>query len=369
MKIKVPFLDLYRVNQKYRGKIEFAFKGVLDSGWYILGKKVEEFENNFAKFCNTKYCVGVGNALEAMYLVLKSWDIGDGDEVIVPSNTYIATWLAVSYSGAKIIPIEPNLFTYNIDYEKIKKKITSKTKVIIPVHLYGQPADMKPIMEIAKLYDLKVLEDASQAHGALYNGKRVGSLGHAAAFSFYPGKNLGCLGDGGCITTNDPKLAEKVRTLRNYGSTKKYHNKVKGYNSRLDELQAAFLIKKLIFLDHDNQHREKIANYYNQKLYKLKSLILPESIKRTKHVWHLYVVRLKNRDELQKKLMSKGIQTLIHYPIPPHLQPAYFDMGFKKGNFPISEKIHNEVLSLPISPAMSLAQAKFVVNSILKIYT
>ncbi len=369
MKIKVPFLDLYRVNQKYRNKIEFAFKGVLDSGWYILGKKVEEFENNFAKFCNTKYCIGVGNALEAMYLVLKSWDIGDGDEVIVPSNTYIATWLAVSYSGAKIIPIEPNLFSYNIDYEKIAKKITSKTKVIVPVHLYGQPADMKPIMEIAKRYDLKVLEDASQAHGALYNGKRAGSLGHAAAFSFYPGKNLGCLGDGGCITTNDLKLAEKVRKLRNYGSTKKYHNKIKGYNSRLDELQAAFLIKKLIFLDHDNQHREKIANYYNQKLCKLKNIILPQSINRVKHVWHLYVVRLKNRDGLQKKLMSKGIQTLIHYPIPPHLQPAYFDMGFKKGNFPISEKIHNEVLSLPISPVMSLGQAKFVVNSILKIYT
>ena len=369
MKIKVAFLDLYRVNQKYRDKIEFAFKKVLDSGWYILGKKVEEFENKFAKFCNTKYCVGVGNALEAMYLVLKAWDIGDGDEVIVPSNTYIATWLAISYSGAKIIPIEPNLFTYNIDYKKIKKKITSKTKAIIPVHLYGQPADMKPIMKIAKCYNLKVLEDASQAHGALYNEKRVGSLGHAAAFSFYPGKNLGCLGDGGCITTNDPKLAEKVRTLRNYGSTKKYHNKVKGYNSRLDELQAAFLIKKLIFLDRDNQHREKIADYYNQKLSKLKNLILPQSINVTKHVWHLYVVRSKNRNGLKKKLMNKGIQTLIHYPIPPHLQPAYFDMGFKKGNFPISEKIHNEVLSLPISPAMSLAQAKFVVNSILKIYT
>jgi dTDP-4-amino-4,6-dideoxygalactose transaminase len=273
--------------------------------------------------------------------------------------------LAVNYAGATPVPVEPNFSTYNLDPQRIEAAITSKTKAIIPVHLYGQAADMTPIMRLAKLHGLKVLEDAAQAHGGLYEEQRVGSLGDAAAFSFYPGKNLGCLGDGGCVTTNDSTLATKIRQLRNYGSSIKYHNITRGFNSRLDELQASFLRAKLPFLDRDNLRRQEIADFYNKNLAQVNFLTIPSTLNIVKHVWHLYVVRVNDRLALQEKLKRKGINTLIHYPIPPHLQPAYSDMGFKNGDLPISEKIHEEVLSLPIGPTMEIEQAKSVVEAIL----
>jgi dTDP-4-amino-4,6-dideoxygalactose transaminase len=362
---EVPFLDLKKINNLYRNELEICFKRVLCSGLYILGEECAAFEREYAAFCNVNHCVGVGNGLESMHLTLRAWDIGVGDEVIVPSNTYIATWLAVNYAGATPVPVEPNFRTYNLDPERIEAAITSKTKAIIPVHLYGQPADMTPIMRLAKRFGLKVLEDAAQAHGGFYNEQRVGSLGDAAAFSFYPGKNLGCLGDGGCVTTNDATLAAKIRELRNYGSSIKYHNITRGFNSRLDELQASFLRAKLPFLDRDNLRRQEIANFYNKNLAEVNFLTLPSILDIVKPVWHLYVVRVNDRLALQEKLKRKGINTLIHYPIPPHLQPAYSDMDFKNGDFPISEKIHEEVLSLPIGPTMEIEQAKLVVEAIL----
>jgi dTDP-4-amino-4,6-dideoxygalactose transaminase len=361
----VPFLDLKKINHLYKNELEICFNRVLHSGLYILGQECIEFEREYAAFCNVNHCVGVGNGLEAMHLTLRAWDIGVGDEVIVPSNTYIATWLAVNYAGATPVPVEPNVSTYNLDYQKIEAAITSKTKAIIPVHLYGQAADMNPIMRMAKRYGLKVLEDAAQAHGGFYNEKRIGSLGDAAAFSFYPGKNLGCLGDGGCVTTNDATLAAKIRELRNYGSSIKYHNTTRGFNSRLDELQAAFLRVKLPFLDRDNLRRQEIADFYKNKLAQVNFLTIPSVLNNVTPVWHLYVVRVNDRSALQEKLTKKGVHTLIHYPIPPHLQPAYSDMDFKNGDFPISEKIHEEVLSLPIGPSMEIEHAKKVVEAIL----
>jgi dTDP-4-amino-4,6-dideoxygalactose transaminase len=362
---EMPFLDLKKINNLYKNELEICFNRVLHSGSYILGEECAEFEREYAAFCNVNHCVGVGNGLEAMHLTLRAWDVGVGDEVIVPSNTYIATWLAVNYAGATPVPVEPNFSTYNLDPQRIEAAITSKTKAIIPVHLYGQAADMTPIMRLAKLHGLKVLEDAAQAHGGLYEEQRVGSLGDAAAFSFYPGKNLGCLGDGGCVTTNDSTLATKIRQLRNYGSSIKYHNITRGFNSRLDELQASFLRAKLPFLDRDNLRRQEIADFYNKNLAQVNFLTIPSTLNIVKHVWHLYVVRVNDRLALQEKLKRKGINTLIHYPIPPHLQPAYSDMGFKNGDLPISEKIHEEVLSLPIGPTMEIEQAKSVVEAIL----
>ena len=362
---EMPFLDLKKINHLYKNELEICFNRVLHSGVYILGEECAEFEREYAAFCNVNHCVGVGNGLEAMHLTLRAWGVGVGDEVIVPSNTYIATWLAVNYAGATPVPVEPNFSTYNLDPQRIEAAITSKTKAIIPVHLYGQAADMTPIMRVAKLYGLKVLEDAAQAHGGLYKEQRVGSLGDAAAFSFYPGKNLGCLGDGGCVTTNDSTLATKIRQLRNYGSSIKYHNITRGFNSRLDELQASFLRAKLPFLDRDNLRRQEIADFYNKNLAQVNFLTIPSTLDIVKHVWHLYVVRVNDRLALQEKLKRKGINTLIHYPIPPHLQPAYSDMDFKNGDLPISEKIHEEVLSLPIGPTMEIEQAKLVVEAIL----
>ena len=342
----INFLDLKQINLQYKEELQEAFDRVLNSGWFILGKEVEAFEKEFADYCNVKHCIGVGNGLDALHLILKGYDIGEGDEVIVPSNTYIATWLAVSYAGAKVVPVEPDIRTYNIDPKLIEEKITNKTKAIIAVHLYGQPCDMDPINELAKKYNLKVIEDSAQAHGALYKGRKTGSLGDASGFSFYPGKNLGALGDGGAITTNDSKLADKIRILRNYGSEVKYHNKYKGYNSRLDELQAAFLRVKLKYLDEDNNKRKKVARYYLENI-KNNDILSPFIPDYADPVWHLFVIRNKNRDKLQKYLKQNEIQTMIHYPVPPHKQKAYESIN--NSSFPVSEQLHEEVLSLPIS--------------------
>ena len=364
---KIKFLDLKKVNNKYK-KIFFTdFKKVINSGWYISSKEVENFEKDFANYCKSKFCIGVGNGLDAIFLILKAYNIGKGDEVIVPSNTYIATWLAITRAGAKIVPVEPDINSYNINHNKIIKKINSKTKAIIAVHLYGQPADMDSIMKISKKYNLKVIEDAAQAHGALYRNKKTGSLGHAAAFSFYPGKNLGALGDAGAVTTNSSVLASKIRYLRNYGSKKKYYNSYLGYNSRLDEMQAAFLRSKLKYLDAENKKRNIIANIYNKELSSIPEIITPKVLDKRTHVWHLYVIRTKNRNLLQKKL-EKEIETLIHCPIAPHMQKAYLQLNYKKKSFPISEKIHQTILSLPISPAMTKRQALYIVKKIKSLF-
>ena len=335
----IPFLNLKAPHEELRQEMRDALERVLNSGWYIHGTEVKQFESEFSSYCQSKYCVGVGNGLEALHLILRAYDIGEGDEVIVPANTYIATWLAVSYSGAKPIPVEPDLKTYNINPKLIESSVTERTKAIIAVHLYGQPADMDEINSIAKKYNLKVIEDAAQAHGAKYKGRSVGSLGDAAGFSFYPGKNLGAIGDGGAVTTDEESLADRVRVLSNYGSKIKYHNEVKGYNSRLDELQAAFLRAKLPVLDEWNKRRQAIAIMYLSQM-DIEGLTLPYVPDWAKPAWHLFVVRSHQRDALQKQLNNAGIGTMIHYPIPPHLQPAYSELGYAPGAFPISEAIH-----------------------------
>ncbi|SFE68665.1 DegT/DnrJ/EryC1/StrS family aminotransferase [Paracidovorax wautersii] len=347
----IPFLDLKSINFRQREDLAAALERVLESGWWILGNETKAFEDEFAAYCNVSHCIGVGNGLEAMHLVLRAWGIGEGDEVLVPSNTYIATWLAVSETGARPIPVEPDPATCNIDPGRIEDAITPRTRAIIPVHLYGQAAAMDQITEIAARHRLKVLEDCAQAHGATFNGQKVGSLGDAAAFSFYPGKNLGALGDGGAVTTSDPELALRLRSLRNYGSHRKYHNEIKGYNSRLDELQSAFLRTKLPLLDNDNAHRSRLANIYLKRLNDTK-LVLPFVEKNATSAWHVFVVRHKSRDRLQEKLAAEKVGTMIHYPVPPHLQPAYADLQMPLGSLPLSEKIHKEVLSLPIGPTL-----------------
>ncbi|QKJ65571.1 DegT/DnrJ/EryC1/StrS family aminotransferase [Deefgea piscis] len=346
----IPFLDLKAINLAHRDELINAFTRVLDSGWYVLGNEVKQFEASFADYCNANHCVGVSNGLDALHLILRAYDIGAGDEVIVPSNTYIATWLAATYAGATPVPVEPCIDTYNIDPSLIEAAITPRTKAIIAVHLYGQPADMDPIMAIAEKHGIKVIEDAAQAHGALYKGRKVGGLGHAAGFSFYPGKNLGAIGDAGAVTTNDAELADKVRVLVNYGSKVKYHNEVQGFNCRLDELQAALLTVKLPHLDDETQRRKAIAKQYTEALQGLE-VVLPQVMAAAESVWHLYVIRCKNRDKLQQMLAERGVSTMIHYPIPPHQQKAYSE--FNHYNLPISEKIHQQILSLPISPTMT----------------
>lgn len=321
--MKVPFLNLKAPYLELQQDLDAAYGRVMESGWYILGQEVEAFEAEFAAYCGTQYCIGVGNGLEALHLILRAMEIGPGDEVIVPANTYIATWLAVSYAGAIPVPVEPDEKTYNINPKQIEAAITPNTKAILAVHLYGQPANMDLINEIARHYKLKVIEDAAQAHGSRYKGQRVGGLGDAAGFSFYPGKNLGALGDGGAVTTNDYELANKIRLLRNYGSRVKYLNEVKGFNSRLDELQAAFLRVKLTKLDEWNTRRAKVANQYLEKLSCLTDLILPSVPAWAEPVWHLFVVRHPKRFDLEKHLKNSGIGTLVHYPIPPHLSGAY----------------------------------------------
>lgn len=360
----VPFLDMKSPYKELKNELDAAYQRVMESGWYILGEEVSTFESEFAAFCGAKHCIGVGNGLEALHLILRAYGIGPGDEVIVPANTYIATWLAVSYAGATPIPVEPLTHTYNLDPQQIESAITSKTKAILPVHLYGQPAEMAPIFEVATRYGLKVIDDAAQAHGARYLGQRVGNLCNATGWSFYPGKNLGALGDAGAVTTDDDDLADRIYSLRNYGSKVKYYNDVKGFNSRLDSLQAAFLRVKLKHLDDWNARRDNIAAYYLQALSDVPELILPFVPDKIATSWHVFVVRHPKRDLLQKHLSEVGIGTLIHYPMPPHLQEAYRELGMGEGSFPITESIHKTVLSLPIGPHLSLENADQVIDAI-----
>jgi dTDP-4-amino-4,6-dideoxygalactose transaminase len=359
----LPFLDLKAINLRDRDALHQALDRVLDSGWFILGKEVEAFEAEFATYCGTRHCIGVANGLDALHLVLRAWDIGPGDEVIVPSNTYIATWLAVSQCGATPVPVEPDARSYNIDPERIEAAITPRTRAILPVHLYGQPARMDDITAIARRHGLRVLEDAAQAHGARWAGRRVGALGDAAAFSFYPGKNLGALGDAGAVTTDDDRLAERLRMLRNYGSRRKYHNDERGWNSRLDELQAAFLRHKLRQLDADNERRSDIARCYTDSLADVPDVALPQVVAGATPVWHLYVVASRRRDAIAQRLAQAGVGTMIHYPVPPHRQPAYADLAGVPP-CPISELLHDQVLSLPMGPTMTREDALVVVEAL-----
>jgi len=358
----VKFLDLLKINQQYEEEIFKSFKDFFNSGWYIMGESLRKFEREYAVYCGTTYCLGVANGLDALILILKAYiqlgKIEEKDEIIVPSNTYIASILAISHNNLVPVLVEPELNTYNIDPAIIEEKITSKTKAILAVHLYGQTANMSAIEEIARKHNLLVIEDCAQAHGATHRGVKAGALGDAAGHSFYPGKNLGALGDAGAITTNDADLADAIRALRNYGSHVKYENLYKGVNSRLDELQAAVLSVKLQGLDADNAKRNNIANYYNQHI-KNKHVILPIVGGDNIHVWHVYVVRSKKRDDLKRYLEDNGIQTIIHYPIPPHKQNAYSE--WNSLSLPISELIHNEIISLPISPVMGQEEVEKVV--------
>jgi len=350
----IKFLDLKKINAQYRNELIEACTSVIDSGWYVQGKEHTAFEKEFSNYCGTKYAIGVANGLDALTLIIRAYkELGkfeNNDEIIVPSNTYIASILSISENNLTPVLVEPDIDTYNINVHKIEEKITFKTKAIMVVHLYGQAVEMQKVLELAKKYNLKVIEDSAQAHGAYNNNKRVGSIGDASGFSFYPGKNLGALGDGGIVTTNDKKLANTIQTLGNYGSQKKYQNLYKGTNSRLDEIQSALLRVKLKHLDEEIEKRRLIANCYIENI-KNTLVTLPHSNYKN-HVWHLFVIRTKNREELQKYLFDNKIETLIHYPIPPHKQEAYKE--WEKEHYPISEQIHKEVLSLPISPVQSL---------------
>ena len=357
----IKFLDLHKINERFRVQIEEKIKNVIDSGWYLLGKEDEAFEKSFAEYCGVKHCIGCANGLDALKLIIKAYGFGKGDEIIVPANTYIASILAISDNGCTPVLVEPDINTYNINPDLIEEKITDKTRAILVVHLYGQSVRMDKVWELAKKYNLKVIEDSAQAHGAIYQGKRTGNLGDASGFSFYPGKNIGCMGDGGAVTTNDDELAKKIRALRNYGSHIKYHNLYQGSNSRLDEIQAAILSVKLPDLDKDNQKRREISKYYRENI-KNPKIVLPKTSDEQSHVWHVFAVRTDKRDELQEYLKQNDIQTLIHYPIPPHKQPAYKE--WNNLSFPITEEIHNTILSLPISPVMTDEEVEKVVEVI-----
>jgi dTDP-4-amino-4,6-dideoxygalactose transaminase len=362
--MNVPFLDLKTPYKELRREMDAAYQRVMESGWYIGGEEVEAFEREFSAYCGVKNCVGVGNGLEALHLILQAYNIGPGDEVIVPANTYIATWLAVSYTGATPIPVEPDPHTYNLNPELVERVITNKSRAILPVDLYGQPADMDPLINIARKYNLKVIEDAAQAHGATYKGRQAGALGDASGWSFYPGKNLGAMGDAGAVTTQDDDLADRVRVLRNYGSRTKYYNEVKGFNSRLDPLQAAFLRVKLNYLEKWNRQRKLVAARYCDELANIPELTLPYVPEAIDPSWHLFVIRHPRRDALQKYLAEAGIGTLIHYPVPPHLSKAYAELGRKTGDFPITEQIANTALSVPMGPHLTTEQAEMVIRSI-----
>ena len=361
--MKIPFVSFLPLERELDTELRDAFERVYTRSWYIEGDEDKNFENAFADYCQTKYCVGTGNGLDALMLSLKALGIGAGDEVIVPSNTFIATALAVTYVGATPIFVEPNIRTFNMNAEKIEGFITQKTKAIMPVHLYGQACDMDAIMNIAKKYSLFVVEDCAQAHGATYKGKKVGSFGDAAGFSFYPGKNLGALGDAGAVVTNNKELADKIRALGNYGSDYKYHHIYQGNNSRLDELQAAFLSVKLPFLDKINENRRLIAKQYMEKI-KNPEVILPTVSDNTNPVWHIFGIRCKRRNELEKFLNEKGIGTNKHYPIPMHLQECYKNLGYQKGDFPIAEEISETQLSLPMYYGMSNEKVDYVVDMV-----
>lgn len=359
--IKIPFLSLKPVNEQYRAELDAAIQRVLDKGWYLLGQEITDFENAFAEFCGVKNCVGVGNGLDALTLIIKAYGFGPGDEIIVPSNTYIATILAISQNGCTPVLVEPDINTYNINPDLIEAAITPKTRAIMVVHLYGQAVEMEKVWAIAQKYNLKVIEDSAQAHGAMYQGRRTGSLGDASGFSFYPGKNLGCLGDGGAVTTNDDELARRVRALRNYGSEIKYQHLFKGVNSRLDEIQAAMLSVKLKYLDQDNQKRRDVARFYRENIVN-SQIVLPQVKNEESHVWHIFAVRCARRDELQKYLSDNGIGTQIHYPIPPHKQQAYSEWNAL--SLPIAEQISREELSLPMSPVLTQQEMDYVVGRI-----
>lgn len=360
---EVPFLELGQTYLEIKDELDAAYQRVMNSGWYILGEEVAAFEREFAAYCGTRHCIGVGNGLEALQLILRGYGIGSGDEVIVPANTYIATWLAVSNSGATVVPVEPDERTFNLDPRRIETAITSRTRAILPVHLYGQPAEMDPIKEVGRRHCLKVIEDAAQAHGARYGDRMVGSLGDAAGWSFYPTKNLGAYGDAGAVTTDDDALAQKMRLLRNYGSRGKYYNDERGINSRLDELQAALLRVRLGHLDEWNSRRIRIAERYMNELEGTR-LLLPLVAEGAAPVWHLFVIRSKMRYELQRQLKEAGVITLVHYPVAPHLQGAYKDLGTLRGSFPLTEAIHNEVLSLPIGPHLSQSDQDRVIHAL-----
>ncbi len=364
--MKVPFLELKPAYDELREELDAAYHRVMDSGWYLLGDELTAFESEYASYCQTTHCIGVANGLDALHLTLRACNIGPGDEVIVPSHTFIATWLAVTHAGATPVPVEPNIQTYNIDPNRIEPAITSRTKAIIPVHLYGQPADMDPIMELANRHNLIVLEDAAQAQGARYKGRRVGSLGHVAAHSFYPGKNLGAFADGGAVTTNDRQIAERIRILRNYGSKVKYQNEVPGYNSRLEEIQAAFLRVKLQHLDEWNDRRKQIAKTYLTEFSSLTAgnspLTLPVVPDWADPVWHLFVVQHTDRDALQSQLTAAGIGTLIHYPVPIHHSQAYPE--FHRHQLPLATELASTVLSLPIGPQLAKDSINFMITQL-----
>ncbi len=363
--MNVPFLDLKATYEELKPEFDAAYQRVMSSGWYLLGKELEAFEAEYASYCETKYCIGVANGLDALHLILRAYDIGQGDEVIVPAHTFIATWLAVSYVGATPVPVEVDQKTYNIDPSRVEAAITPRTKAIMPVHLYGQPADMDPILDIANKHGLKVIEDSAQAQGARYKGRRTGGLGDAAGHSFYPGKNLGAFADAGAVTTNDPDLYTKVRKLRNYGSVVKYQHELQGVNSRIDELTAAFLCIKLRKLDEWNERRKKIAAFYLTHLPPA-TCHLPLVSEWIEPSWHLFVIRHPQRDLLQKKLSEAGVSTLIHYPVPPHLTGAYQNLGFKAGDFPVTEQLCGEILSLPIGPHLRDEQVEFLAEQIIQ---
>ena len=366
--MKIPFLSFEETNKLIKPEIISAFEAFFDQSWYILGEEVKKFEKEYALFNNVSDCVGVSNGLDALHLALKCLNIGPGDEVIVPSNTYIATWLAVSYVGALPVPVEPDIRSCNIDVSRIEAAITNKTKAIMPVHLYGQACDMGAIMTIAHKHGIHVIEDNAQAQGAAFNNKLTGSFGDINGTSFYPGKNLGALGDAGAVTTNNPLLGERVRMLRNYGSQKKYYNEVIGYNMRLDECQASFLSVKLKYLGRWSRQRIEIAGWYNRLLQGVGDLLLPFVDTGATHVYHVYVIRTTKRDALQRYLTEQGIGTLIHYPVPPHLQKAYQNLKYSSGDFPIAEHIADTCLSLPMWPGMEEEQVVQVANSIKAFY-
>lgn len=359
----IPFVSFKPLEKELDSELRAAFERVYNNSWYISGKEDETFEKNFSDYCHVKCCIGCGNGLDALMLALKALNIGVGDEIIIPSNTYIATALAVTYVGATPVFVEPDIHTYNIDPNRIEQKISRHTKAIIPVHLYGQPADMDSIMPIAEKYGLYVIEDCAQAHGAIYKGKPVGSFGNAGGFSFYPGKNLGALGDAGAVVTNSQELADKVRYLGNYGSDYKYHHIYKGYNSRLDELQAAFLTVKLSHLDRMNTERRRIASRYINEIDN-PAIVLPLVIKDIKPVWHIFAIRCEKRDELAQYLKSNNIETNKHYPIPIHLQKAYFDLNISIGELPIAEEISKTQLSIPMYYGMTDDEISFVIQKL-----
>lgn len=361
--MKIPFVSFLPMERELDKDLRTAFERVYTRSWYIGGKEDEKFEKAFAEYCTVNYCVGVGNGLDALMLILKALDIKSGDEVIIPSNTYIATALAVTYVGATIVFVEPDIRTFNIDPSKIEAAVSDKTKAIMPVHLYGQACNMDSIMEIAKKYNLYVIEDCAQAHGATYKGKKVGSFGNAAGFSFYPGKNLGALGDAGAVLTNNRELADKVRTLSNYGSDYKYHHIYQGHNSRLDEMQAAFLAAKLPHLERMNEERRRIADRYLREIIN-PEIILPYVIEDVVPVWHIFGIRCNRRDELSAYLQERGIGTNKHYPIPMHLQVCYKKLGYKRGDFLIAEEISATELSLPMYYGMTDEEIQYVIDNI-----